>query len=102
MTLSLFFALAALALLVLRAVQADRSLADLPRLPMNWSARGNPTWTAPRRLALATVPALAAVVLALALADPERGLASVPAVLGLGAAFLLLQDVSLRLARRRG
>lgn len=62
---------------------------------MQWGLSGQVTWTAPRRVALATVPVLAAVVIALALANPDRGLASPLPVLVLSLGFLFLQTVHL-------
>lgn len=100
MTLSILLALAGLGLILARAVRADRRLSGRARLPMNWSLSGDATLTAPRRLALATVPGLAATVLGLALTNPESGLSSPWAVLVLLAGFVVLQAVYLRRVER--
>ena len=95
---SILLSLAAVVALIVRAMRADTRLAHHARLPMNWSLTGRATWTAPRRLALATVPALAALVFVLVLANPAEGLAAPLQVLLLSAAFGVLQSVQLRLS----
>jgi len=60
---SLIIALAALALLAALSLAANRRLRHLGRLPMHWGRNGQVTWTAPRPLALALVPILAAIML---------------------------------------
>lgn len=52
-----------LGLLALLSLAANRRLAHVARLPMQWSWRGAVNWRAPRALALAFTPALAAIVL---------------------------------------
>ena len=39
-------------------LRADRRFSRHPRLPMQWSLDGRPTWYAPRRLALIAFPIL--------------------------------------------
>jgi hypothetical protein len=97
MLVSILVLLVTMAALFARAVHADTRLLHRDRLPMNWGASGRATWTAPRRVALATVPALALVVLLLALAYPERGLAAPLPFVFLSVGFLVLQSVQLRL-----
>ncbi|AMY69349.1 hypothetical protein [Frigidibacter mobilis] len=60
---SLVIATAALALLAALSLAANRRLRHLGRLPMHWGLAGQVTWTAPRPLALALVPILAAIML---------------------------------------
>lgn len=67
---------------------------------MNWKTPGRVTWTAPCRVALAKLPVLAAGVLGVALANPDRGPASPLAVSLVGAGFLVLQSVYLRQVRQ--
>lgn len=58
------------------SARADRRLRDRARLPMQWSLQGKVNWTAPRRIALAFTPMLAALVLsamALGLGDDPAG-----------------------------
>ena len=57
--------IAALALLTLAAMSlcANRKFRQQQRLPMQWSLSGTVNWTAPRPLALAFTPCLAAVII---------------------------------------
>jgi hypothetical protein len=96
MLVSVLVLLVTMAALFARAVHADTRLSHLDRLPMNWDASGRATWTAPRRVALATVPALALAVFLLALAYPERGLAAPLPFVVLSVGFMVLQSVQLR------
>lgn len=64
----LLIACLTLGLLALLSLAANHRLAGRARLPMQWSWRGTVTWTAPRPVALAFTPALAALVLGCALA----------------------------------
>jgi len=54
-------ALIAVALLTAMSLRANRRFAMEPRLPMQWGLDGSVNWTAPRRVALAFTPVLAAV-----------------------------------------
>jgi hypothetical protein len=54
--------LAVIALIVM-SLRANRRFMQNRRLPMQWSTSGSVNWTAPRLLALAFTPLLAAVVL---------------------------------------
>ena len=49
--------------LVLMSVRANRRFKREDRLPMQWSIDGSVNWTAPRPIALAFTPALAAILL---------------------------------------
>ncbi|RXR30839.1 hypothetical protein [Sphingobium fluviale] len=51
--------LIATAILMRMSFLANDRFADQPRLPMQWFLDGKVTWTAPRRFALAFIPALA-------------------------------------------
>jgi predicted membrane-bound mannosyltransferase len=81
--------------LIWLSLRADRRLKHLERLPMQWSLSGNPTWSAPRRIALSFTPALAALVLiaaviSVALLEPHPGQdgLEIPVVLFLAASLL--------------
>lgn len=95
MTASFLIAAASVTALLLAALWADRRYRALARLPVNWRRPGKVTLTAPRRVALAMPPALAAIVLTLALANPDRGLATPTAISLLAAGFLTLQALHL-------
>lgn len=62
---------AALAICVLAAMcfRANRRFSGSIRLPMQWFLNGSVTWTAPRSVALAFIPVLGAIVLALTAAS---------------------------------
>lgn len=51
--------LIATVILVRMSLLANNRFRDQMRLPMQWFLNGEVTWTAPRRLALAFIPALA-------------------------------------------
>ena len=59
------------------AVRAERRFADHPTLPMQFGLDGQPTWRAPRRIALSFMPGLALLVFLplLALAPGSPGVA---------------------------
>ena len=57
--IAIFFAL----LLCGLAIRANSRFRNQDRLPMQWSLTGDVTWSAPRALALAFVPALAIGIL---------------------------------------
>ena len=80
------------------ACWADRRFRNEDRLPMQWSLTGEITWSAPRRVALAFIPALAVIVLAILgvimlTLQPRAGQESqvLPAFMGLGATFVAIQ-----------
>ena len=80
------------------AYRADASFHSEDRLPMQWWITGEVTWSAPRRLALAFMPALAIVSLGfitiMALNVPARpgqeGLV-LPTAIGMGAVLVAVQ-----------
>lgn len=91
--------------LVSMSVWAWRRIPVGARLPMHWGLDGRATWSAPRGLALAFVPALAAAVL-LAVgwtarsAGREDGTAAATLQFVLPAAFLALHLLHLTYAMR--
>jgi hypothetical protein len=72
-------AIAFVALLSICSVWADKRFRHQDRLPMQWSFAGSVNWTAPRRIALAFTPTLAALmpggtaVLVLVSGEPRPG-----------------------------
>ncbi|MBW6527500.1 hypothetical protein KZ813_11675 [Sphingomonas sp. RHCKR7] len=80
------------------AYRADALFYSEERLPMQWWITGEVTWSAPRRLALAFMPALAIVLLGfvtiMALYVParagEEGLV-LPTMIGMGATLIAMQ-----------
>jgi len=80
------------------AYRADALFHSEERLPMQWWITGEVTWSAPRRLALAFMPALAIVLLGfvtiMALNVPARpgqeGFV-LPTMIGLGATLIAVQ-----------
>lgn len=60
---ALAVALAAIVLLAAMSLRANRRFRTERRLPMQWLLDGSVTWTAPRHVALAFTPGLAAVAL---------------------------------------
>ena len=56
--------LMAVALLTAMSLRGERRFREARRLPMQWSLNGSVRWTAPRRIALAFTPVLAAACLA--------------------------------------
>ena len=92
--IALFFGL----LLCRLAIRANSRLRREDRLPMQWWLTGDVTWSAPRVLALAFIPALAIGVLAInaALAmnlQPRPGQEGMvlPGLIGTGLLFLVVQ-----------
>jgi len=57
-------AVIALSVLIVMLWRANTRFAHVPRLPMQWSLTGSVNWFAPRTLALAFMPCLAALMLA--------------------------------------
>jgi hypothetical protein len=60
---TLVTAVIAVAVLTAMSLRANRRFRMEPRLPMQWWTDGSVTWTAPRPLALAFMPVVAAVSL---------------------------------------
>ena len=90
-SIALAVAAATVAALIMMSWRAAPRLATLDRLPMQWGFDGQPTWTAPRRLGLALLPTLAAIVMPIvATMTPRPGQEAwqVPATLLCAAAFL--------------
>lgn len=76
--LQALIAVIAICVLATMWARANRSFSGSARLPMQWFLNGSVTWTAPRMVALAFIPVLGAVVLALtaastALLQPRLG-----------------------------
>ncbi|TXM67598.1 hypothetical protein FV222_20140 [Methylobacterium sp. WL103] len=65
MTAARFIAIAAVAVLSALSLWANGPFSALDRLPMQWSLSGEVNWSAPRPLALAFVPVLAAILMAI-------------------------------------
>ena len=93
-------------LLGVLAYRADMRFRNEDRLPMQWWLNGEVTWSAPRRLALAFIPALAVAVLGILVLtsltlQPRAGQESqmLPVFIGLGA-FVGVQLVHLWLIDR--
>lgn len=58
-----FVAALCLGVLAFMSVRANRRLSHRRRLPMQWTFSGSVSWSAPRPLALAFTPVLAAMIL---------------------------------------
>ena len=89
------------------ALWANNRFRDEERLPMQWWLTGEVTWSAPRPLALAFIPALAIATFAacalLAVNVPPRvGQEDLvlPAFIGLGTMFIAVQVLHLWLIRK--
>lgn len=89
------------------ALRANACLRHVDRLPMQWSLTGKVTWYAPRQLALAFIPALAAcffVSLTLLSVNvrPRPGQEGMvlPTVIGICVMFLGIQLLHLWLAKQ--
>ncbi|GAN53865.1 hypothetical protein [Tanticharoenia sakaeratensis] len=65
MTLSLLIAVATMITLTTMSVVTGRKLIGARLVPMQWGLDGRPSWSAPRSVALAFTPALAATTLTL-------------------------------------
>lgn len=104
----LAIAAAIIAILCAASVWADRRFRREVRLPMQWSFGGKVNWTAPRRIALAFTPMFATVILGgvavsvVASGDARVGQEGMgpPIVLLVGAVFLLVHALHLRLIDR--
>jgi hypothetical protein len=104
-----YFALATLFALLLAgiSIHANRSLPNSAELPMQWGFDGRPTWSAPRKLALAFMPALYSLtMLAIAFLIPVQWEPDVPAMLGVmtvvATAFVAAHLFHIWLIRRGG
>lgn len=97
MTMIVTAVLFSLALAVL-AQRANTRLRSEDRLPMQWSLGGDVTWSAPRAVALAVIPALAILVfvylIVLSRTVPSRpgqeGMV-LPTLIGIGLVFVAIQ-----------
>ena len=84
--------------MALSARRADARFRGAARVPMQWGPTGQVTWSAPRRLALAFMPVLAAALLAfvtvLSMIVPQRagqeGLV-LPVTMGIGVTLVAAQ-----------
>lgn len=99
-------AFSGIAVLVLLSVSADVRFRDRARLPMQWRLSGEVSWSAPRRLALAFIPLLAALVLLVAVvllrrAGPETAQGGAWAVAFIAAAFVAVHLLHLWMIGRR-
>ena len=79
----------AVALLVGLSAIADRKLRRFNSLPMQWGLDGQPTWRAPRRLALSFTPALGTVLMIAVAAKAAVTGWAFPAALAVAAALLV-------------
>lgn len=68
-------AIVAVCVLAAMSVRANRRFSDTARLPMQWSTSGSVNWTAPRGIALAFIPVMAAMILAATVAITTYGTA---------------------------
>ena len=80
------------------AYRADARFRTEDRLPMQWWLTGEVTWSAPRRLALAFIPALAIASLSIFAVmsftmKPRAGQEALvlPSLIGLGLTFIAIQ-----------
>jgi hypothetical protein len=88
-------AVVAIAMLASMSVMANARFKDQRRLPMQWARAGSVIWTAPRTLALAFTPVLAALCLSAtaalaAFASPRPGQEGlvVPVIIFVALAFV--------------
>ncbi len=80
------------------AAYANRTIApDVAKLPMHWSLTGKVNWAAPRAIAFAFIPVLAAVVLAAILPSGRAGNADITLICGV---FLACQLLHITLTKR--
>lgn len=89
------------------ALRANTRLRGERRLPMQWWLNGEVTWSAPRAMALAFIPALALCLFAtlsipFAGMPPRRGQEDMlfPTVVGIGLAILAAQALHLWLIKK--
>jgi len=81
------------------ALRANTRLRGQPWLPMQWWFDGQVTWSAPRPLALAFIPAMSIVVFAILLIPPltkllrpDRPPVDLPGLMAIGLLFLAIQQ----------
>ena len=84
--------LAAISVVAVLSVAADRRLRHFTYLPMQWGLNGKPTWSLPRRFALAFIPGLGSVIL-LALALKTAATPAGVSTILIAAALMILADV---------
>lgn len=99
--------LSTVALLTTMSLRANCRFASQLRLPMQWGVTGSVNWTAPRQVALAFTPALAAICLApiaaaAAFVKPRAGQEGlvIPVVAFCALAFLAVHALHLWLIQR--
>ncbi len=82
-------------ILCVLASRANTRFQGEDRLPMQWWLTGEVTWSAPRGIALAFIPALAIGVLSISsvMLEPRPGQEdlALPALIGLGVTFVAIQ-----------
>jgi len=100
--------IAALALMIILSIRANRQYAHAPRLPMQWSLTGSVNWTLPRRYALAFMPILAGIILPLATVGtltltprPDQEGLEIPVIALLSVGFIAIQTLHLRLIGKK-
>jgi hypothetical protein len=104
----LLIVLSVVGILGVASIWADNRFSRHERLPMQWSFGGQVNWTAPRRIALAFTPTIAAVALGgatiaiLLSGDPRPGQEGVgpPVLLLVGLTFLTVHALHLWLIDR--
>ena len=104
----LSIAVSVVVILAVASIRADKRFRREERLPMQWSFAGEVNWTAPRRIALAFTPILAALVLGavailiLVSGEPRPGQEGFgpPVVLLTGLVFIGVHALHLRLIGR--
>jgi hypothetical protein len=89
------------------ALRANTRLRGQPWLPMQWWFDGQVTWSAPRPLALAFIPAMSVVVFAILLIPtltellrPDRPPIDLPGLMAIGLLFLAIQQFHLWMISR--
>lgn len=99
--------IAALALMIVLSIRANRRYAHAPRLPMQWSLTGSVNWTLPRHLALAFMPILAGIILPLATVGtftltprPGQDGLEIPVIAILSIGFIAIQTLHLWLVAK--
>lgn len=88
------------------SLAANRRLRDVDRLPMQWGITGKVTWSAPRALALAFIPAVAVCVMTIyvvlaANLRPRSGQENsvISTLVGIGLMFIAVQLLHLWLIK---
>ena len=98
---SLFVIATGILILALMSAAANRKFRDRDRLPMQWSLGSRVNWSAPRPLALAFTPALAAVVMvAIALLPTDDPATRFRILVAVAAAFVGVHLLHLRLLEK--